>query len=77
VSNNTALMAGNCSGLEFYGVRPPSIPTQSLCEDKPVSKSIGLRTRGLEQEGAGTPSPLIFGGLFENKWVFSLLFFYS
>lgn len=56
VSNNTALMAGNCSGWEFYGVRPPSIPTQSLCVDKPVSKSIGLRTSGLLRTGRGRPA---------------------
>lgn len=74
MSNNTALMAGNWSVSKFYGVRLPSIPTQSLCVDKPVSKSIGLRTSGLsEQEGAVLPSPLISGGLFENKLGFFLL----
>lgn len=56
VSNNTALMAGNCSGSEFYGVRPPSIPTKSLCVDKPVSKSIGLRASGLLRTGRGCPA---------------------
>lgn len=41
-ANKKALMAGNYIGLEFYCARPPLIPTQSLCADKPVSKSIGL-----------------------------------
>lgn len=49
-------MAGNCCGSEFYGVRPPSIPTQSLCVDKPVSKSIGLRIGGLLRTGRGRPA---------------------
>lgn len=41
---------------QFYGVRPPSIPTQSLCGDKPVSKSIGLRIGGLLRTGRGRPA---------------------
>lgn len=44
MSNNTALMTGNGSSSEFYGVRPQSIPTPSLCVDKPVSKSNGPGT---------------------------------
>lgn len=54
---NTSLIVGNCSCSEFYGVRPPSIPTQSLCVDKPVSKSIAVRASGLLRTGRGRPAP--------------------
>lgn len=62
VSNKKALMAGNYIGLEFYCASPPLIPTQSLCADKPVSKSIGLVLADcLWQEGAVPPYRLISG----------------
>lgn len=57
VRNKKALMAGNYIGSEFYCASPPLIPTQSLCADKPVSKSIGLILANcLWQEGAVPPS---------------------
>lgn len=68
VSNKKALMAGNYIGSEFYCASPPLIPTQSLCADKPVSKSIGLILADcLWQEGAVPPSRLISGQYFSTK----------
>lgn len=56
MSDNTAVIAGNCSSSGFYGVRPQSIPTPSLCVDKPVSKSNGLRTIRLLRTERGCPA---------------------